>query len=227
MNIKCSKNTKFEPSKETSTDKCNIVRNYESEKGCPVFELNTFNQFVTKYYWIFGIILILSGLVMAFFGNKFVNIMIYCTVTLGIFMVAGYFLFNLLTKIAFFKKTWVQITFFVLFFIISNVAGYFMMKIRKIAVALTAAFGGYMLSLTIIAAFMGLMQKKLWLQYLLKIGVPVVFGGLTFLMEDGIVMFITSFVGSYLLIRGISFYAGGFPVETQFAEMLNKNVINW
>ena len=168
VNIKCNKEIKtFEPSKETSLDKCNIVRNYESDKGCPMFELNSFNQFVTKYYWIFGIILILSGLVLAFFGNKFVNIMIYCSVTLGIFMVAGYFLFNLLTKVAFFKKTWVEITFFVLFFIISNVAGYFMMRIRKVAVALTAAFGGYMLSLTLIASFMAFMKEKVWLQYLL------------------------------------------------------------
>ena len=228
VNIKCNQDAKaFSPATATSKDKCNIVRTYESDKGCPVFELSIFNQFVSKYYWLFGIILILSGLVVAFFGSKFVNVMIYTTVTLGIFMVAGYFVFNLLAEIAFFKKTWVQITFFALFFLLSNVIGYFTMRIRRVAVALTAAFGGYMLALTLLAAFMAFMKEKIWQQYLLKISIPVVFGLCTLLMEETIVMFITSFIGSYLLIRGISFYAGGFPVETQFAEMLNKNVINW
>lgn len=164
---------------------------------------------------------------MAFFGNKFVDIVMYTVVTLGIFMAAGYFAFNLLTQIAFFKKTWVQMITFILFFLLSNVIGYFTMRARKIAVALTAAFGGYMLALTLLTAFMAWVQAEVWQQNLLKIGLPVIFGLLALQIEETIVMLITSFIGSYLLIRGISFYAGGFPVETQFAEMLNKDAVDW
>jgi hypothetical protein len=101
------------------------------------------------------------------------------------------------------------------------------MRFRKFSVALTAAFGGYMLSLTLMVVFMAIMKDKVWLQWVLKIGTPVTFGLLTLLMEEGIIMFITSFVGSYMLIRGVSFYAGGFPYETQFTEMLNANAVNW
>lgn len=44
VNIKCNPEaTAFTPAIETSYDKCYIYKTYESNKGCPVFELSTFN----------------------------------------------------------------------------------------------------------------------------------------------------------------------------------------
>lgn len=37
----------------------------------------------------------------------------------------------------------------------------------------------------------------------------------------------TSFIGSYFVIRGISFYAGGFPSETQLHSMVKDKIIDW
>jgi len=74
-----------------------------------------------------------------------------------------------------------------------------------------AGFGGALLAATFTITFV-IKSKILW--WLLVLGVGIAFGFISMLLEDLVIMFCTSFIGSYLLIRGISLYAGGFPYET-------------
>ncbi len=48
----------------------------------------------------------------------------------------------------------------------------------------------------------------------------MVFAALSFKIYDFILIGSTSMIGSYLFIRGISLYAGGYPNEFTLAEML-------
>tara|TARA_B110000285_G_C15051280_1_gene577116 strand:+ start:636 stop:914 length:279 start_codon:yes stop_codon:yes gene_type:complete len=73
---------------------CGVRLQYSSPKGCPVVSLSKFNFFINKYYFLFGAILIVAGILMAFFGNKFVNIVIYGVTTLTVFLILGNSLFN-------------------------------------------------------------------------------------------------------------------------------------
>jgi len=40
-------------------------------------------------------------------------------------------------------------------------------------------------------------------------------------------MFITSFAGSYFIIRGISLYAGGFPNEVDLSNDISSGGVDW
>ena len=53
--------------------------------------------------------------------------------------------------------------------------------------------------------------------YIVMGGIGTVIGGF---YAEGIRVYLTSFIGSYFFVRGISFYAGGFPDE--FALMSKK-----
>lgn len=74
-----------------------------------------------------------------------------------------------------------------------------------------AGFGGALLASTFTITF-DIGSKFFW--WLLVLGVGALCGFLSLMLEELVVMFFTSFIGSYLLIRGISLYAGGFPYET-------------
>ena len=50
---------------------------------------------------------------------------------------------------------------------------------------------------------------------------------ITYKIEEVVVIMLTSFIGSYALIRGISLYAGGFPSEASLQEELASHAITW
>ena len=93
----------------------------------------------------------------------------------------------------------------------ANLCAAFLVRFRKIAVAVMAGFGGALIAATFTITFV-IQSKLLW--WLLVMGVGIAFGLVSMVLEELILMFCTSFIGSYLSIRGISLYAGGFPYET-------------
>merc|ERR1711907_422791 len=46
-------------------------------------------------------------------------------------------------------------------------------------------------------------------------------------VEKHVIILITSFVGSYCFVRGISLYAGGFPNEAELETDVKDGKINW
>jgi hypothetical protein len=49
---------------------------FTSARGCPVFKYDALAMFITRYSFLLGGVLILAGLFLAFFGNKFLNFVI-------------------------------------------------------------------------------------------------------------------------------------------------------
>ena len=87
-----------------------------------------------------------------------------------------------------------------------------MVKFRRLAIAIMAGFGGALLAATCTITFI-VKNKAAW--WGMVVGAGILFGLLTLVIEDYVIMFCTSFIGSYFLIRGISLYTGGFPYESQ------------
>ena len=44
--------------------------------GCPTFQYDALTMFLSKYSFLLGAVMIVGGLFLAFFGNKFVNFVI-------------------------------------------------------------------------------------------------------------------------------------------------------
>lgn len=166
--------------------------------------------------------MIILGIFLAFFGNKFVNAVIYMVAALAFFIVIGNVFFNLfMSKV---KKQWVQWVILALIFIAGNFIGYLLVRFRKYGVAVLAAWGGVMLGVLVSTFFV---TGKGGIYWGLIIGFGVLFGVLAFFIEKFVIQFITSFVGSYLLIRGISLFAGGFPNEVELHEQISSGAVDW
>lgn len=74
----------------------NII--FEDNAGCPVLSLNQFEVFMSTYYYLWGAGLIALGIILAFFGNKFVNLVLFLVGSLVTFVFLGALFFNVFLK---------------------------------------------------------------------------------------------------------------------------------
>jgi len=82
-----------------------MIFNYNSVHGCAIFSMSKFFTFLHTYYYLWGGILILVGIFLAFFGNKFVNAVIYIVTALAVFFIVAGLFFELAMKNV--SKMWV------------------------------------------------------------------------------------------------------------------------
>lgn len=75
---------------------CNYEVSFTSEKGCPVFSDGRLSMFLQKYESLWGAVIILVGIFLGFFGNKFEKAMLFTVGTIASFFVSVELEFKLL-----------------------------------------------------------------------------------------------------------------------------------
>lgn len=110
--------------------------------------------------------------------------------------------------------------------VIGIAAGIFIAKKRKWGIAVVGAFGGVILGL-LITTILGAVLKNAIAYYAVVITCGVIAFLIAFKVEKFVLIVVTSFLGSYSIIRGISMYAGGFPNETELHSLAHRNLITW
>lgn len=88
------------------------------------------------------------------------------------------------------------------------------------------SFGGVVLGL-LITTVVGPAVSNAVLYYCIIIGCALIAFVITLKIETGVIIVSTSFIGSFMIIRGISMYAGGFPNETELHSMAEDGFIDW
>lgn len=184
--------------------------------------MNKFYSFLKRYYYIWGALMIVMGIFLAFFGNKFVNSVIYIVGTLASFLVITSLFYSLFMKNV--SKQWVQWVIVGLVLIGANLIGFVLVKFRKYGIAILAGWGGAMAGFLITTTFVVKHSAAYWG---IVIGCAVVCAILAFFTERKVIMLVTALSGSYMLIRGISLYAGGFPNEVELHEEFSTGVVTW
>ena len=61
--------------------------------------------------------------------------------------------------------------------------------------------------------------------YIILVSASIICIGFTYYRKDITLILNTTFIGSYLFVRGISFYAGGFPNETDIVLIIHNNIL--
>jgi len=166
-----------------------------------------------KYY---GALLILAGIVLNFFGNKFLTFVIHFVVAIAVIVIAGSLIFWAFTSST---PEWLKITAFVVVFLIANFVGFMVSRMRKLGVAIVAGAAGCALGSTICTAIQIKSEEP---YYGIIIGTGVVFALVSCYIEVLIVIVATAFIGSFSMAYGVSKYAHHFPnfltVETQVKD---------
>ena len=192
--------------------------------GCPVFEYDKLTQFLSKYSYLFGVFLIIGGLFLALNGNKFVNLVI------GL---VGFLAFSVvLLNLSFYglamnnnqTEEWILWVLFAVCLLVGAFIGSMLVKAKKIGIAILAGWGGVTLGFILTTSFV---ISSTYLYYGVIAVCAFVCFYAAFKIERFVIMVASSFVGSYLFIRGISLYAGGFPTEGSLHAELESGALDW
>lgn len=214
IQIECGTSERVTP-KGQEGNHCQPIFLFEGKQGCPLFSMNAFSRFLIDYYYLWGAALIIFGAFLAFFGNKFINAVIFLIVGFGTFMILGsLFFYMFLSKVNKDAGKWLTIA---VISVISLLAGYLVVRMRKWGILIISGWGGVMLGMFVCLTFYVKSPAAYWIIVIIFAGV---FAFIGYKVETIAVCFATSFIGAYCLIRGISFYAGGFPAETQLYRMI-------
>ena len=164
------------------------------------------------------------GIFFAFFGNKFVSAVIFLAGAVVGFAATLWFVFVLLDAFDVKQTDWMDWVALAGSALVGVGVGYGLMRCRKIGFGLLAAWGGVFLGFLITTTFF---VKDVWAYWGVIIACAVGAGVLTIYVEKHVMIVLTSFVGSYAAIRGISLYAGDFPPETSIHQMLADGDVTW
>ena len=104
--------------------------------------------------------------------------------------------------------------------LVGLLVGWLLAKCRNVAIALVGCGGGVALGfmLTTVTLVTGAGY------YCIIVGCALAAGILAWFFADTLVMLATSLVGSYMFVRGISFYAGGFPNEFDIKHYIQAGI---
>lgn len=210
------------------TDPCAITLKFTSDQGCPKFQYGILAKFLTQYSFLFGAIMIVFGLILAFCGNKFLTVVISLVTALAVFVFGVYLTAMFVDAVFKPENVWEYSVWVILgiWVIIGIIAGVFIGKKRKWGIAVVGAFGGVMLGLLLTTVF-GTLITSAWVYYLIIISCGILAFLIAFKVEKFVLIIATSFIGSYFVVRGISMYAGGFPNETQLHTMAQQGFVDW
>lgn len=179
-------------------------------------------KFFYKYSYLFGAFLIAGGLFLAFFGNKFVNIVIFLVTSFAVMIVGGMLFINLALKKV--KEDYIIWIAFAVILLVSLGVGALLVKFRKYGIGIFAGWGGVMVGFIVTTTFA---VRNVYAYYAILVAGAIAFFFIAVKVEKTFVILLTAFIGAYASVRGISLYVGGFPSETEFHDELEAGVVTW
>jgi MFS family permease len=172
-----------------------------------------------NYPWLFGIIMILGGPIVALYGRRF-----FPYVIAGIVSISFLLLSLIVCSLLGFMEATLGIAGSVCFAIaIGGLAAWFVMKTVWIAVGLLGVIGGFFLGsliYTIVLNFVSI--GALWAMITFSIVCAILGGFMSFKYSKAVVLLFTSLIGSYAFMRGFSYFLGGWPSEAVLFESLKN-----
>jgi len=209
---------------KTEDPECDIILNYNSADGCYKVYYGALRAFFAKYRDFWGAALILVGIFLAFFGNGFVSVLFFMISCVATFGASFWLIFWILDRASVVPSEVVGWIIFGCCILLGCIVGYCFFKHRPLGLGLLAAGGGVALGFLLNVTFF---VKEDWLYYLVICGCAVVLGVVTYFLQETVIILITSLIGSYAIIRGISLYAGGFPSEMELHNDIQAGTIKW
>ena len=194
---------------------CNYQTTLTSKNVCSSFDLNALWTFLDKYDFIWGVLLIVGGIFLCFFGRKLFKAAIFMvTAILVVFLILLIFYTTFLEDTT---EVWVGWTVLVVSILLGLVAGFFMMKLERVGVSLLAGWGGFLIGVMINEMALYKVESSA-LFWSVSISCGIIAAVLSFFIFEHVLINMTAFAGAYMLVRGVSMYAGGFPNEFTLAE---------
>jgi len=200
---------------------CHKILEIKSKYGCPQFSIYNFYKFIHDNKIIFLIVLLVMGIILCFFGKKFIYATIFIFSALISFAVIFMFVFNVVLP----KGIEVDQTVLTIVFIISFIPGigigFLIIKYQHFLLAcILGGVSGFFLSIFVYDLILNHFNfaNKLYLKIIVYVVVILICIGIGYLSIEHLKIIATSFVGSYSLLRGPTLFLDKFPNEKEMAD---------
>lgn len=192
-------------------DLCNpYVEITSSIGGCDLLQNSMIWDYASYAEPYIGVIAIVGGLAMTFFGLRLIKPSI---------CFAGFLSCIMLTLLFFYAVYANSIDDLATFYywmgggaVVGILVGYFLSAFVKVGAAILAGWGGFMLGLMLNEAVL-YNFKEVWVFWTANVLCALIAAALTFKFFENMMIFSTCTLGSYCLIRGVSCYAGHYYNE--------------
>lgn len=194
-----------------------------SSMACPVFTMNGLIQFIDQYKWIFGPCFIAVGIFFGFVGLGLFKVALFIVSAIA---VAGLLLFICYaTFLSDNTEVWLGWTMVGVSVALGLVAGFLSVYLENYAAAILAGWGGFLLGVMLNETVLWLANAA-WLFWVVNISFAIIFAILGFCFIDHAIVFATSFIGAYMMLKGIGIMAGGFPNIYVLIKMIKSGAID-
>ena len=214
--------------------KLETVLYFKTYEACKQGDFYVIWKFINDFEWIFAIVLIVAGLFEAILGQKLLKptaFILSCGVSIVVIFV--FFMQFLLPSGT---ASWVIWIVLAIATCIGIPLGYYVAKYDdKFIPILAGGLGGFILGEFLYNLFGNQISLKPLLVNILFILICIaVLVVLSLFLRKLIIICCTSFIGSYIFIRGISILAGGFPSESTIIDLIKagetdqiKEILTW
>lgn len=189
-----------------------------SRFACPALSFEQLINFVANNQYVFAAIFSIIGLILTFFGLKFINFTVFTVTATAGTAVSGMFLYQFTDVTA---SQWI---FWVLFFVclvLGLAMGYAALKLEKVAIFLVGGvlgfIGGDLLYMTVIHPMLTQPVNPNIFRIVVIVCVLIA-GFLAFFLFETVFIVATSLIGSYMIIRCVSIFVGHFPAEINVSQ---------
>ena len=215
------------------TDLCHPRVTLAHKAGCPVFQATSIVRFFANHPYIMGVLLLLFGGAVTFFGGKFFPWVLAAaaggiTFLVVILIASAVGALKALDKNR--EPTGGQIAAttaaFLVAFGLAIFAGWFIKKIRRIGFTLLGAalgfFGGFLFYSLVFIQWL----ENTYVLFTICFLCALAGGFLVWKFGKHIVVYVTAFLGAYAFIRGISIWAGHFPNEVALYGQISSGTFD-
>lgn len=208
----------------TDPDCCNpYVEITSSIGGCDLFSNSMIWEYLAYAEPYLGIIGIVGGLCLTFYGLKLIKPAI---------CFAGFLTCTMLALLFFYAVYATSVDELATFYywmaggaVVGIIVGYFLSAMVKVGAAILAGWGGFMLGLILNEAFL-YQFEAVWVFWAANVGAALICAGLTFKYFEPMFIFATVIIGSYGLIRGASCYFGHYYNEFVIVNLLKSGAVD-
>jgi len=184
--------------------------------GCYQYSALGFVNFLNSNVWLSGTLLLIFGLTIGLFGQRW-----FLKITGSFAGLCAFVAFMILASIFQWLNTTVGLIICGIFAIASAVLAYWFLSREGVATMFLCIGGGFMLGSVIEGLIIAISGWESMVFYIIVTAACMVIGGLIGCQKPNLVKkYLTACVGSYIFMRGWTYFLGGYPSEMEMYNMM-------
>jgi len=221
-NLVCNKNqtTPIFNADNFDINKCYNEITITTKEACPQFNVYGLWNAIVENRYAFGSIILGLGLILTFYGNKF---LLFTQIMTGVIITLLFSLYFIMSNIPMNLQTWQFWLIIGFCALLGALGGYFMSQVEWLVAVLLASIVGFVGGEFLYTIALKYVQTNPVVVYWAVIVFSVVIGALVgYWLSTQIIIVATAIIGAYGVMRGAAFMIGYYPDEKQVYQLMNN-----